>query len=199
MINKNKIISELKGIVLTIILTIFISALISTTAFAKVRVEQISMENTLHDMDQLLINKLSYKFSNPKRGDIIIFFAHKEKNSFYDCVSIFIDDVKSIFSEEDINTRYVKRIIGIPGDIVNIKDGYVYVNNEKIDEPYVKGLTESKYISLPITVEENKLFVLGDNRANSTDSRDFGVVDFKQLDGKAMIRLYPFDEIGNLD
>jgi len=90
----------------------------------------------------------------------------------------------------------VKRVIGIPGDEVNIKDGYVYINGEKLKEPYVKGETFSGEINFPIKVPDNKLFVLGDNRPVSKDSRAFGLINSDQVEGKAIFRVFPFNKIG---
>lgn len=190
---------QVRSLGFTIMAALAITTLIQTVALASVQVRQHSMDNTLHENDQLIINKLSYKFSNPKRGDIIIFLEDKEKDSIVDDISIFFEDLKGKFSDKTLNPRLVKRVIGIPGDIIDIKDGYVYVNNNKLDEPYVEGITKTRKVSFPLTVEENKIFVLGDNRLVSKDSRDFGLIDYKQLEGKAILTVYPFENIGFIE
>jgi signal peptidase I len=90
----------------------------------------------------------------------------------------------------------MKKNIGIPGDEVNIKEGYVYINGEKLNETYVKGQTYSEELILPIVVPVNKLFVLGDNRPVSKDSREFGLINYNQVEGKAVFRVFPFNKIG---
>lgn len=201
MIDKKKVIKEIMSFTFSILGAFFIAILFSSNVFAKVKVQQSSMENTLYSNQQLIVDKLSYKFTAPKRGDIIIFFENEKKGTIVDEALRFIDSIKSIINKADKsltdkNYRLVKRVIGIKGDEVNIKDGYIYLNGEKLDEPYVKGETFCGEIEFPIKVGENKLFVLGDNRPVSKDSREFGLIDYKKVDGKAIFRVYPFNKIG---
>ena len=138
-----------------------------------------SMEPTLQHNDQLILDKLSYRFSEPERFDIIVFpFQYAEK------------------------TYYVKRIIGMPGETVQIDAaGNIYINGEILSENYGKetilfpGLAGDA-----ITLGEDEYFVLGDNRNNSSDSRDPSVGNIKREDimGKAWVRIWPFDQIGIL-
>jgi signal peptidase I len=96
------------------------------------------------------------------------------------------------------SNKLVKRVIGVAGDEVDIKDGYVYLNGKKLEEPYTKGETMPKEFKLPFKVGENELFVLGDNRLVSKDSRKFGPIDYNQVEGKAIYRIYPFSQIGKI-
>lgn len=179
-------------------LTLFIVLLFNTTVFAKVQVRQSSMENTLLSKQQLLEDKLSYRFTDPKRGDIIIFFEEEETGTIIDETIRTFNKMTSFLHKDSYieDSRYVKRVIGIPGDTIDIKDGYVYVNDKKLTESYVKGETKEKELDLPITVGKNELFVLGDNREVSMDSRSFGPISIKQVEGKAIFRIYPFDKVG---
>lgn len=195
MINNKKVLKELRGWTFSILGAICIVSVVNSKVFAKVQVQQESMENTLYDGQHLIVDKLSYNFSDPKRGDIIIFLADEEKGKI---IEETIDMIKLVSRKNNNQNRLVKRVIGIPGDEVNIKEGYVYVNDEKIDEPYVKGETTIGKFKLPVKVGENQLFVLGDNRAVSKDSRDFGLINYKQVEGNARWRVYPFDEIGSI-
>ena len=107
------------------------------------------------------------------------------------------------FRESDkfpVEIDYIKRVIGIPGDEIDIRDGYVYVNGEKLEEPYVKGKTYKKNLEFPITVQKNHVFVLGDNRENSSDSRyqSLGCIDYSKIKGKATFRFWPLDKFGYL-
>lgn len=167
---------ELLGWVVYIAVIIGLTWLIITFVGQRTRVSGHSMEATLHDGDNLIVDKLSYRFRDPKRYEIIVFpYRHKE------------------------NTYYIKRIIGLPGETVQVKDGYVYIDDEKLDEDYGLEVMESPGIAEePITLGEDEYFVLGDNRNHSSDSRDpsVGVLHRDELIGRAWIRIWPFDSIG---
>jgi len=200
--DKKKFIKEINSWIFPILGGFLIAVLINSKVFAKVQVQQSSMENTLFTNQQLLVDKLSYNFKDPKRGDIIIFLEDSEKETILDDALSTINNIASIFRNNkdyrEGSKRLVKRVIGVQGDEVDIRDGYVYVNGEKLQEPYAKGETFSGEFKLPVKVGENELFVLGDNRMVSMDSRKFGLINFKQVEGKAIFRVYPFNEIGGI-
>ena len=148
--------------------------------FVGVRTEVIgtSMTPTLADGDQLIVEKVSYYFSEPKRYDIIVFPYPEEPDK-----------------------HYIKRIIGLPGETVQIIDGYVYINGELLDEHYGNEVMNNAGIaSDPIVLGEDEYFVLGDNRNNSEDSRYAAVGNIKRsdIDGRAWVRIWPFDSFGIL-
>lgn len=199
--NRKKVIKEIRGGIISILGTFFIVALLNSKAYAKVQVQQSSMENTLFNNQQLIVDKLSYNFVEPERGDIIIFLENEEKGTIIDDTLEIVDNIASIFDNnkyDSKNNRLVKRVIGVPGDEVDIKDGYVYLNGKKLEELYAKGVTINREFKFPIKVEEDKLFVLGDNRMVSKDSRTFGLIDYNQVEGKAICRVYPFNQIGKI-
>ena len=170
------ILKELLGWIVYIAVIIGLTWLIITFVGQRTRVSAHSMEATLHDGDNLIVDKLSYRFRDPKRFEIIVFpYRHKE------------------------NTYYIKRIIGLPGETVQVKDGYVYIDGEKLDENYGLEVMEDAGIAAePIELGEDEYFVLGDNRNHSSDSRDpsVGILHIDELIGRAWIRIWPLDSIG---
>ncbi|GAA0759715.1 MULTISPECIES: signal peptidase I [Clostridium] len=194
--NYKKIINEIKGIALTILGSIIIVAIVNTEVLASAKVQQESMENTLYNDEKLIVDKVSYNFTAPKREDIIIFFDNDEKGNILEEGYEYLKEIASISYNTDTRTRLVKRVIGIPGDEIDIKDGYVYLNGSILEELYVKGETYSRDKEFPIKVEEDTVFVLGDNREVSKDSRNFGLVKINQIEGKAIFRISPFNRFG---
>ena len=170
------ILKELLGWIVYIAVIIGLTWLIITFVGQRTRVSGHSMEATLHDGDNLIVDKLSYRFRDPKRFEIIVFpYRHKE------------------------NTYYIKRIIGLPGETVQVKDGYVYIDGEKLDENYGLEVMEDAGIAAePIELGEDEYFVLGDNRNHSSDSRypSVGILHIDELIGRAWIRIWPLDSIG---
>ena len=165
------------GYILYILVIIGLTWMIVTFVGQRTRVSGQSMETTLQDGDNLIVDKISYRFHDPSRYDIIVFPYKYEENTFY-----------------------IKRIIGLPGEIVQVKDGYTYINGKKLtsdiygrevmDEP---GIAEE-----PIKLGSDEYFVLGDNRNHSQDSRDpyVGVLKRSDLLGRAFIRIYPLNKCG---
>lgn len=195
--NQAKIIKEIISWIAIILLVMIIAALINSQLFSMANVQEVSMQNTLYANQRLVINRLSYKKELPKTGDIIVFYQNREIGSFgEEFVRSFVNMIT--FAGKEDRDRLVKRVIGTPGDVVDIRDGYVYLNGEVLDEPYVKGITEEGSFELPVTVGENQLFVMGDNRENSRDSRSFGLVDISHVEGKVVFRLFPFNKIGKV-
>ncbi len=148
--------------------------------FVGVRTEVIgtSMTPTLQDGDNLIVEKVSYYFTDPQRYDIIVFPY-----------------------PEDPGKHYIKRIIGLPGETVQIIDGYVYIDGELLDEHYGNAVMENAGLAgEPIVLGDDEYFVLGDNRNNSEDSRYPAVGNIKrsQISGRAWLRIWPLDKIGFL-
>jgi len=198
-LNNKNIIKEIRGLILTILGSVIIVSLINTEVLASAKVQQESMENTLYNDEKLIVDKISYNFTTPKRGDIIIFFDNEEKGNVFEESYKYLKEIASISYNTDTRTRLVKRVIGVSGDEIDIKDGYVYLNGDMLDETYVKGSTYIRNIDFPIKVEENTLFVLGDNREKSRDSREFGLIKINQVEGKAIFRLSPFSRFGAIE
>lgn len=174
---ERSIFRELGGWLLYILIIIVLTYLIITFVGQRTRVSGSSMETTLSNEDNLIVDKLTYHFKEPKRYDIIVFPYKYEENTYY-----------------------IKRIIGLPGETVQVNDGYTYINGEQLaGDIYGAEVMESAGIAAePITLGEDEYFVLGDNRNHSCDSRDpsVGILKRKDLMGKAWIRIYPFDKMG---
>lgn len=142
-----------------------------------------SMENTLHNKDYVFVSAQSYKLlgGSPKRGDIIVFPVIEKGGT----------PIPGTGKKQE---NYIKRIIGIPGDTISIKKGKVYVNGKCKKENYIKdGITDGEIIGLK--VPKNQVFILGDNRLDSEDSRVLGTVPQKLIKGKAILRIYPKPKI----
>lgn len=175
-------------------------AILNTAVFATTQVRQTSMQDTLFEGQHLFVEKLSYEFGKPSRGDIIIFIENEHPKNYIDKVKIFLTDISEIFKpvEKKTNMRLVKRVIAIAGDKVDIKGGKVYLNGEEIKEPYAKGETYRREFYFPVEVPEGKYLVLGDNREVSKDSRSVGFIDQSQVEGRAVFRFWPLGKTGLL-
>ena len=170
------IVIELLGWIVYIIIIIGLAYLIITFVGQRTQVSGSSMETTLSDGDQLIVDKISYRFRDPKRYDIVVFPYQYEENTYY-----------------------IKRIIGLPGETVQIIDGYVYINGELLDEHYGNEVMADPGIaSEPVQLGDDEYFVLGDNRNNSQDSRssNVGVIHRDDLLGRAWIRIWPLADFG---
>ena len=177
-----------------------IVSVLNTAVFATTQVRQTSMQNTLMEGQHLFVEKLSYAFGEPSRGDIIVFLEDKYPENYFDRIKVYLTDVSEIFKpvESKTNIRLVKRVIATAGDEVDIRDGKVYLNGEELSEPYVKGLTYQREQPFPLKLKDGEFLVLGDNREVSKDSRTFGVIDRRQVEGKAVFRLWPLNKFGTL-
>jgi len=134
-----------------------------------------SMVPTLKYGDRVLVNKFIYRFTEPERGDVIVF--------------------KSVEGDDE---DLIKRVVGVPGDEIAVRDGKLFVNGEPQKEPYVNKKYPDRSFYAPTTVPKDHVFAMGDNRANSQDSRIFGPVPEKNIEGEAFLRFWPPDRIGGL-
>ena len=171
-------VKELISTVLYLALVVALTFLFVQYVGQRTHVNGDSMNNTLLDGDNLIVDKISYRFKDPERFDIIVFPYQYQEDTFY-----------------------IKRIIGLPGETVQIEDGIIYIDGEILEESYGKEMMNSAGIaSQPIELGEEEYFVLGDNRNNSRDSRDpsVGMIQEDQIIGKAFIRIWPFEKFGIL-
>jgi len=138
-----------------------------------------SMLPTLEINDRLMVDKLSYHWSNPERGDIIV-FAPTEA-----------------LKRQNLRDTFIKRLIGLPGEKVQIKGGRVYINNQLLPEKYINE--KLVYQWGPVTIPDNSYLVMGDNRDNSYDGRYWGFVPRQNIIGKAVVRFWSPDRLGKID
>ena len=177
----NRIMRELLNTAIYLLCVLGAVWLVITFVGQRTEVEGASMENTLHNGDNLIVDKLSYRFHDPERFDIIVF----------------------PFQFQD-NTYYIKRIIGLPGETVQIMDdGSIYINGEKLEENYGMEVIKPETIGRaaePIELGDDEYFVMGDNRNNSSDSRTDMVGNIKRenIIGKAWLRIWPVSDFGLL-
>ena len=175
--------------------------LLPTYVMQRTIVDGDSMNDTLQTEDNLLVNKLSYRFSNPERFDVIVFYpnGNAHPDTFFRFMKRLFTPKKDSDSEAALeDDYYIKRIIGLPGETVEIRDEKIYINGEILEEDY--GSTPADYAGVagePIILGEDEYFVMGDNRGGSRDSRDIGPVKRENIDGKAVLRIYPFSEFGS--
>jgi signal peptidase I len=198
-LNRKKFIKEFLKWSATIAGALIISISIRSYAFATTEVRQCSMQNTLFEGQRIIESKIDYYYSAPERGDIVIIDPKAENG----ILNIFISNAKELFEgfskkNDDGEKRLIKRVIGTPGDEIDIKDGRVYINGHIYNEPYVKGTTLPNSMDFPITIPQNRLLVLGDNRENSLDSRDIGLISIDRIEGKAVLRIWPIDKFGSV-
>jgi len=157
-----------RDLIETILMAVVLFLLLNAVT-SRVRVYNISMQPTLFEGNLLVVNKLAYKLGEPKRGDVIVFHY-----------------------QGTLTEDYIKRVIGLPGDTINVGSGVVQVNGQAITEPYIAELPG---YTGTWKVPEGELFVLGDNRNHSSDSHDWGFVQQEWVVGKAIVVYWPLDRI----
>lgn len=135
-----------------------------------------SMLPTLEINDRLLIDKVTYNFSDPDRGDIVVFYP------------------PDLLGQKD---AFIKRVIGLPGDVIEVKNGQVFVNGDPQQEPYIAAPPEYQYG--PVKVPADSYLVLGDNRNKSFDSHNWGFVPEDNVIGRAVLRFWPLDRLGEVN
>jgi len=158
--------SALREMVETILLTLLIYVLIRTFLIENYRVVGHSMVPTLADKQFLVVNKLDYRLRDPRRGEIIVFFDPR-----------------------DGDRKLIKRIVGLPGETIEIHNGQVLVNGQALDEPYIQN--RGLYSESPTLVPEDHVYVLGDNRSNSSDSHNWGTLPEDKIVGRAWFSYWP--------
>ena len=170
------VVGEIRGWVRDIFFVVATAVMIVIFLYQPVKVEGTSMLPELKDQERIFVNKFVYRFEKISRRDIVVFwYPHDRTKSF------------------------IKRVIGLPGDEVEIDNGIVYVNGEPLDEPYLVSEYMDARSMKPRKIEPGYYFVLGDDRKYSSDSRVWGQVPEGYIYGKAVFRYWPVSQIGSLD
>lgn len=172
---ENPVIEIAKTLATAFVLAIGIRTLVAEARY----IPSSSMEPTLEINDRLIIEKISYRFRTPQRGDVVV-FSPTDK-----------------LREQNFKDAFIKRVIGLPGDKVEVKGGTVYVNGTALREKYIEESPEYKYG--PVEVPQAQYLVLGDNRNNSYDSHYWGFVPRENLIGRAVVRFWPLNRLGSID
>lgn len=215
-ISRNKkIIKEIGGWIICIVIAIILALLIKYFILTPTVVKQESMYPTLEENQRLILNRLGRTFKQmPERGDIITFeaptvtYRTEEDADISNPVAIYEDEERNIFESFSYNileigkTSYIKRVIGLPGDHVQIKNGKVYINEEELEEDYLQSgiiTDDAEGMFSNIIVPENTVFAMGDNRNSSVDCRAFGCIPLERIEGKVLIRFWPLNEFGKVE
>ena len=215
-IDKKKIAKEILNWIICIVIAIVLALIIKYFLFTPTIVKQSSMYPTLKENQRLILNRVGRTFKQmPKRGDIITFeapsvtYRTKDDTDLSNPIAIFTDtkdmSLKEKFDYNILETTkisYIKRVIGLPGDHVQIKEGKVFVNDEELQEDYLQpGIVtdDMEGIFSDIIVPENTVFAMGDNRNSSVDCRVFGCIPLDKIEGEVVIRFWPLNEFGFID
>lgn len=171
--NKNEWVEWLKAIMVALLLAVVIRAYL----FTSYEVQGESMMPSVYDGERFIVNKIGYGLSEPERFDLVVFHATESED-------------------------YIKRVIGLPGDLVSYKNDVLYINNEPVEEPFLEEIDKgdrslyTEDFTTSEVVPEDHVFVMGDNRPNSLDSRRIGFVPVDEIVGKVDLRFWPIADVG---
>jgi signal peptidase I len=186
--------------VVLVALAVLLAVVFKTFLVAAFYIPSGSMESTLNISDRVLVEKVSYRFGDVKRGDVVV-FVHEEPGlevagpsnpvaGFFSSLGQAVGVVPP--SDRD----FIKRVVGLPGDTIACRRGRLFRNNQPVTEPYLDPGTQTDNCKPTVTVRPGQLFVMGDNRGNSQDSRIFGPIERDDVVGRAFVRIWPLNHIG---
>lgn len=203
---KNKKVKNLIDWTLSILVALILTLFIMGNVGFVTKVSGVSMEPTFEDNDNAILNRLVYRFNKPKKGDIIVLNQNKKSNNiFYNIYEEGKNVISGIeyklgTSTEVNEDNMIKRIVATEGDLVEVKNGNLYVNGEIEELKSKKGATyELIEIRYPITIPKDHVFVMGDNREKSYDSRIMGPIKLEQIKGRVDRIIMPLDRAGRIN
>ena len=174
-----------------------LAVLIKSVLIQPFEIPSRSMHPTLQVGDRVMVSKVSYLFGEPGRGDVVVFAPPGRMAPDRNLLEVVWHEVREAFGWYDISEAdLIKRVIATGGDHLEIRRQEVWLNGELLDEPYLGSLTDEQ--NFVIEVEEDHLFMMGDNRGSSSDSRAFGVVHQDNVVGKAVFRIWPMGRLGGI-
>jgi signal peptidase I len=181
-----------------VVLAVLLAVVFKTFLVQAFYIPSGSMEPTLDISDRVLVEKLSYRFGDVQRGDVIV-FVHNDPSLDGGAqpnvvARFFIDLGQAVGITPPSDRDFIKRVVGVPGDKISCAGGRLYRNGQPLDEPYLAQGTTTD--CTPATVPPGTLFVMGDNRNNSQDSRVFGAIPRSTVVGRAFVRIWPFGRAG---
>ena len=182
------------------LIALAVAVIIKTFLVQPFYVPSESMLPTIVVNDRVMISKLNYQFADPQRGDIVVFIS--PFNDEIDNETLFDSVVRHVLEAVGIRTAsaddLIKRVVAVGGDTVEIKGGYLHVNGLQVDEPYLISQGAMPDFSA-VVVPPDSVFVMGDNRSVSYDSRKFGAIPEEDLLGEAVVRIWPLSRLGSID
>lgn len=196
--NKDTFLDFLKELPVLIVVAFGIALLIKTFLIQAFYIPSVSMEPTLLEDDRVLVSKLSYKLGDPAYGDVVVFRSATQPTIPKEdrgAVGNFIQSAKEALGLASSEYDLIKRVIATEGQTVEVKQGAVHVNGKKLKEPYRKDPESALPDFGPKKVAKDEVFVMGDNRFNSTDSRVFGAIEESAIVGRAFVLIWPIDRI----
>lgn len=194
---KEGFVDLLKELPVLIIVAFGIALLIKTFILQAFFIPSGSMENTLLIGDRVLVSKFIYRFAEPKYKDIVVFtspLGGSQQEVDEGPIGNFFRDAAEGLGLRSSETDFIKRVIATEGQTVEVKEGTVFVNNKKLTEPYIHDTAPMPNFG-PVTVDKNTVFVMGDNRSNSQDSRVFGAIPESSIVGRAFVLIWPLDRV----
>jgi signal peptidase I len=193
------LLAVLRETVVLVALAVLLAVVFKTFLVAAFYIPSGSMESTLNISDRVLVEKVSYRFGDIEHGDVVV-FVHDEPGleapgPSNPVAGFFSGLGQSIGVVPPSDRDFIKRVIGLPGDTINCRDGALYRNGRPVEEPYLDPGTQTESCTRT-TVGPGELFVMGDNRGNSQDSRVFGPIQRSDVVGRAFVRIWPLNHTG---
>lgn len=187
-----------KELPILVVVALAVAVIIKTFLVQAFYIPSASMRDTLLEGDRVMVNKLSYRFGEPERGDVIVFDSpladHHAGESFIEAVFRNIGEALGVSTPD---TALIKRVIAVAGETIEVRDNQVLIDGEPIPEPYLRpGVVMPPFG--PVTIPEGEVFVMGDNRNQSEDSRRFGTIPVDDIIGRAFVRVWPPSRWGGL-
>jgi signal peptidase I len=178
-----------------ILVALVLAVLVKTVAFQAFFIPSESMVDTLKINDRVLVNKITYRLGEPQRGDVVVF--DRTPDTEESLLGALLRNLAESVGVRTPEADLIKRVIGLPGETVEIEDNTVFINGLPIAEPYLRDIARTSSMDL-VTIPQDEYFVMGDNRARSLDSRSFGTVSRDEIVGKAFVIIWPSSRWGGL-